>query len=111
MEVHSVESGMDQITGAHNLEVIAKNPSRISSWLLTEAQLNGAFDYNCVHLAPPGTKVLIHEKLKVRQTWDFCSMEGWCIGPAPYHYWCYKVHVSKTWHNRIANTMEFFPKK
>jgi len=35
--------------------------SRINPRLSAEAQLNGAFDYNKTPLAPPGTKVLIHE--------------------------------------------------
>jgi hypothetical protein len=36
--------------------------SRINPQLSTQAHMHGAFDFNRTPLAPPGTKVLIHEK-------------------------------------------------
>jgi len=39
------------------------NP-RLSAW----AQLHGPFDFNCTPIAPPGIRVIIHEKPAVRQT-------------------------------------------
>ncbi len=41
--------------------------SRLNPRLSAEAQLNGAFDFNKTPLAPPGTRVIVHEKLIVRQ--------------------------------------------
>eukprot|EP00957_Ditylum_brightwellii_P017262 1300542-Ditylum_brightwellii.AAC.1 len=37
---------------------------RINPQLSAEAQLNGAFDFNCTLLVPPGMKVIVHEKPK-----------------------------------------------
>jgi hypothetical protein len=48
---------IDQCTQTLNLT----RPSRINPRLSAEAQLDGAFDHNKTPLAPPGTKVLIHE--------------------------------------------------
>jgi hypothetical protein len=50
---------IDQCTQTLNLV----RPSCINPRLSAEAQLNGAFDCNKTPLAPPGTKVFIHETL------------------------------------------------
>ena len=36
-------------------------PSAINLRISTEAQLSGSFNYNITPLAPPGTKVIVHE--------------------------------------------------
>jgi hypothetical protein len=71
--------------------------------------LNGTFDYNRTSLAPPGTKILIHEKPNQRRSWDPHGVEGWYLGPATDHYRCYRVYVSKTRAERITDTVELFP--
>jgi hypothetical protein len=71
-------------------------PSCINPRLLAEAQLNGAFDYNKTPFAPPGCKVLIHEKSSNRRTWAPHGVEGWYLGRAPDHYRCHRVYVIKT---------------
>ena len=43
--------------------------SRIKPRLSAEAQLNGVFECNQTPMAPPGTKVLIHDILQHRRTW------------------------------------------
>ena len=45
-------------------------PSRINPQLSTEAQLNGAFNFNRTPLAPPVTKDLIFESSANRLTWS-----------------------------------------
>ena len=60
--------------------------SRINPQLSAWAQVHGAFDYNSTPLAPPGTRVLVHEKLSVRGTWAPHAVEGWYLGPALRHY-------------------------
>ena len=96
---------IDQCTQTLNL----MRPSRINPRLSAEAQLNGAFDYNKTPLAPPGTKVLIHETPNKRRTWAVHGVDGWYLGGAPEHYRCYRVYASKTRAERIARTVEFFP--
>jgi hypothetical protein len=73
--------------------------------------LNGTFDYNRTPLAPPGTKILIHEKPNQRQSWDPHGVEGWYLRPATDHYRCYRVYVNKTSAERITDTVEFFPQE
>jgi hypothetical protein len=96
---------IDQCTQTLNL----LRPSRINPRLSAEAQLNGAFDYNKTPLAPPGTKVLIHETPNRRKTWAVHGVDGWYLGGAPEHYRCYRVYATKTRAERIARTVEFFP--
>ena len=77
--------------------------------LSAEAYLIGAFDFNVTPLAPPGTKVLIHETPNRRKTWAVYGVDGWYLGSAPEHYRCYQVYAAKTRAERIAQTVEFFP--
>ena len=71
--------------------------------------MEGQHDYNANPVAPPGIKVLIHEKSNVRRTWAPHGIEGWYLGPAMEHYRCYRVYASKTGGERVSDTIEFFP--
>jgi hypothetical protein len=84
--------------------------SRINPKLLAHAQLNGLFDYNKTPLAPPGTKVIIHEKPDHHGSWSLHGLNGWYVGPAMEHYRVHRVYCSTTGHERISDTVEFFPK-
>jgi len=79
--------------------------SRINPKLSAWAQVNGQFDYNRTPLAPPGTRVLVHEKPSARDSWSPHSVDGWYIGPALESYRCFKVWI---WDSR---TLEWFPSK
>jgi hypothetical protein len=96
---------IEQCTQTLNL----MRPSRINPRLSAEAQLNGAFDYNKTPLAPPGTKVLIHETPNRRRTWAVHGVEGYYLGGAKEHCRCYRVYATKTRAERIARTLEFPP--
>ena len=72
----------------HNSRV---NPM-ISAWTL----LFSTHDFNRVHLAPPGTKFVIHNKPDKRVAWDFRGDEGFYIGPAHDYYRCIRCYISKT---------------
>ena len=61
-------------------------PSRLNPRLSAEAQLNGAFNYNRTPLAPPVTRVVVHEAPGNRHTWDPNGVNGWYLGPARNHY-------------------------
>jgi hypothetical protein len=82
---------------------------RINSRISSHTQLHGVFDYNRTPLAPPGTKVLVHEKPNIRETWAPYGVKGWYIGPALHHYRCYRVWVWATNAERVADTMAWFP--
>jgi hypothetical protein len=83
--------------------------SRINPRLSAHAQIYGAFDYNRTPLAPPGCKVLVHEKPSVRGTWAPHAVDGWYLGPALAHYRCYTVWVWDTASTRVSDTVEWFP--
>ena len=83
--------------------------SRLNPKMSAYMTLKGAFDYNKTPFAPPGTKVVIHEKLDKRALWAAHSVNGWCLGPAVEHYRCYRVYVNNTRAERNADTIEFFP--
>jgi hypothetical protein len=61
-------------------------------------------------MAPPGTRVILHETPAQRGTWATHHGErGWYIGPAPEHYRNYRLYVIKAAAERICGTVEFFP--
>ena len=62
---------------------------RIKPRLSAESQLNGAFDFNRMPIALPGTKFLVFEAPGVRRTWSPHGVTGLYIGSAPEHYRCY----------------------
>jgi hypothetical protein len=84
-------------------------PARINPRLSAEAILNGAFDYNRTPLAPPGTKVIVHENPTQRKTWAAHGIDGWYVGAAPEHYRCHRTYIPETRQERIGRTVEFFP--
>jgi hypothetical protein len=73
------------------------------------AQLNEHFDFNSTPLAPPGTRIIAHEKPDQRESWDPHGLDGYYLGPALDHYRCYQVHITKTKGTCIVDTVEFFP--
>ena len=82
------------------------NP-RLSSW----AFLFGNFDYNATPIAPPGTKVVFHNKPGNRSTWDMRGDVGYYIGPSMHHYRCIKVYKPKTRQEIDTDTVTFIPHK
>ena len=83
--------------------------SRLNPQLSACTQLEKVFDFNRTPLAPPGTRVLVHEKPHNRGSWDPHGVDGWCIGPAMDSCRCYKTWIWKTKSKRITDTLEWFP--
>jgi hypothetical protein len=71
----------------------------------------GQYDFNREPMAPPSTRIIAHETPSRRRTWAPHGQDGWYIGPALEHYRCYKVYITKTRGDRIAETVAFFLKK
>ena len=57
--------------------------------------LFGNFNFDATPIGPAGSRVLIHNKASLRQSWDFRAQDGFYIGPALQHYRCYRV-LTKT---------------
>jgi hypothetical protein len=85
--------------------------SRLNKKLSAYAQVFGPFNFDATPLAPPGKRIVTHEKPKERATWAARGVSGWYIGPALEHYRCYKVYITETGGERISDTAEFFPTK
>eukprot|EP00957_Ditylum_brightwellii_P105178 8017377-Ditylum_brightwellii.AAC.1 len=83
--------------------------SRANPRLSPYAHLEGMFDYNKTPLALPGTRALIYDDPNKRLSWAPHCVEGWYVGPAMEHYWCYQFHIPSTGDQRIAATADFFP--
>jgi hypothetical protein len=84
---------------------------RFNPKLSAHAALNGFFNFNATPLAPPGTKVLLHEKPDQRCSWAPRGADAWYTGPALEHYRCVECYMPETRSTRIADTVEYFPKQ
>ena len=70
--------------------------SRVNPSLSAHAYLSGIHDFNKIPLDPPGTKGIVHAKPDKRASWEFHGEDGWCVGPAPHHYRCFKIYMPVT---------------
>ena len=84
--------------------------SRKKTSLSAHTDINGNFDFNATPLAPPGTKVLVHEAASNRPSFSTHAVDGWYIGPYLNHYRCYHCYISTNASTRHSDTVEFFPK-
>ena len=84
---------------------------RVNPRLSSYAYLFGHFDFNKTPLAPAGTKVLVHEKPKQQNSWDYHGIEGWYLGPSLDHYRCVRCYLPSTGGVRDVDTVQFFPKR
>jgi hypothetical protein len=83
--------------------------SRLHPQLSAAAHFHGLVDYNKTAFAPPGCKIIAHEKPGKRRTWAPHGQHGYSLGPAMHHYRCQNVYISSTASERIVDTLEFFP--
>jgi hypothetical protein len=83
--------------------------SRLHPQLSASAHFHGLVDYNKIYFAPPGCKIIAHEKPEKRCTWAPHGQHGYSLGPAIHHYRCQNVYISVTASERIVDTLEFFP--
>jgi hypothetical protein len=84
-------------------------PSRLNSKLSAYNQLWGMFNFDKTPLAPPGCKVIVHERPQERGTWADHGIAGFYIGPAMHHFRNYYCYIPLTRGERVSKTVEFFP--
>jgi hypothetical protein len=84
-------------------------PSRLNPKLSAYNQLWGVFNFEKTPLAPPGCKVVVHERPQERGTWADHGVTGFYIGPAMHHFRNYYCYIPTTRGERVSNTVEFFP--
>jgi hypothetical protein len=83
--------------------------SRLHPQLSAAAHFHGLVDYKKTAFAPPGYKIIAHEKPGKRRTWAPHGQHGYSLGPAMHNYRCQNVYISATASERIVDTLEFFP--
>jgi hypothetical protein len=84
--------------------------SRLHPQLSAAAHYLGLVDYHKTAFAPPGCKIVAHEKPVKRRTWAPHGQHGYSIGPTMHNYRCQNVNISTTASERIVDTLEFLPR-
>jgi hypothetical protein len=82
--------------------------SRLHPQLSIAGHFHGHMDYNKTSFAPPGCKIIAHEKPGNRRTWAPHGQHGYSLGPAMHHYRCQNVCIASTANECIVDTLEFF---
>jgi hypothetical protein len=83
--------------------------SRLHPQLSAAAHFHGLVNYNKKAFAPPGCKIIAHDKPGKRRTWAPHGQHGYFLGPAMHHYRCQHVYISATASEHIVDTLELFP--
>jgi hypothetical protein len=83
--------------------------SRQHPQLSAAAHYHGLIDYNKTAFAPPGCKIIAHEKPAKRRTWAPHGQNVYSLVPAMHHYRCQNVYISATASKRTVDTLEFSP--
>jgi hypothetical protein len=65
--------------------------SRLHPQLSAAAHYHGLVDCNKTAFAPPGCKIISHEKPGKRRTWSPHGQHGYSLGPSMHHYRCQNV--------------------
>jgi hypothetical protein len=77
--------------------------------LSASGHFHGLVVYNKTDFAPPGCKIIAHEKPGNKRTLAPHGQHDDSLGPAMHHYRCQNVYISTTASARIVDTFELFP--
>ena len=102
-------SEWDRLVLQGQITLLLLRSARTNPNLSSYAYLYGNFDFNKTPLAPPGIKVLIHNRPSSRRSWGFHGEEAFYVAPALQHYRCIECYVPKTRATRISDTVTFLP--
>ena len=61
-------------------------------------------------MAPPGTRVVVHENPDNSMSWGYNGTQGWYIGPPLDHYRYIQCYIPKTGIVNITDTLQYIPK-
>ena len=75
----------DRLIPQCNITINLLRSERLNLSLSAYAALLGNFNSNSIPMAPPGTKVVVHEKSNNRLSWAGHGTEAWYIGPSLEH--------------------------
>ncbi len=71
--------------------------------------LNGAYNWDCYPLAPPGCKAVIYKAPAVCGSWASRGTDAWYLGPSADHYRCNIYYVPVMQAYRISGWAKLFP--
>jgi hypothetical protein len=84
--------------------------SAVSSHMSAWHQLHNKYNFVANSIAPPGMKIICHEKPKTgRATWDTHGKVGYYLAPVMSHYRCYRVWITETKSVRVTDTVSWHP--
>eukprot|EP01034_Spumella_vulgaris_P028684 gene28684-35585_t len=100
----------DELVPQAELTLNMMRSSGITPHMSAWQQLHGAFNFDSTPLAPPGMKVVVHEKPDKRPSWGYHGVDGFYVGPAlGGSYRCFTVFISETRKTRITDTLSWHP--
>jgi hypothetical protein len=100
----------DRLLPEADLTLNLLRSSRQHPQLSATAHYHGLLDYNRTAFAPPGCKIVAHERPSKRRTWaphSLHGLHGYSLGPALHHYRCQNVYIMETASERIVDTLDF----
>ena len=84
--------------------------TRVNPDLSVHAYLFGPYDINKSPMAPPGTRVIVHDKTDNHTSWGHHGTPGWNIGPSLHNYRCIQCCILTTGIVRITDTLQYILK-
>jgi hypothetical protein len=99
----------DRLLPQAEMTLNLQQTSQLYPELSAAAHYHGLVDYNKTAFAPPGCKIIAHEKSGKRETWAPHGQHGYSLGPAMHHYRCQNVYISTMASEHIVDTLELFP--
>jgi hypothetical protein len=99
----------DRLLSQAEMTLSLMRTSCLHPQLSAAAHYHGLVDCNNTDFAPPGCKIIVHERRGKRRTWAHHGQHGYSLGPAMHHYRCQNVNISTTASKHIVDTLELFP--
>ena len=75
----------------------------LSAWAIME----GEFQFDAIPIAPPGSRILMHDKPGKRKTFGMNARPAWYLGPCFKHYRTFRGIVPSTGGERLSDTVRF----
>ena len=98
----------DELLPQCTLTLNLLHQSRLNPQLSAHTHVYGPFNYARTPIAPPGMKILVHERSTDRGSYDVHAIDGWYLGPSLKHYHCHKVWIPQTNSTRIADQVTWW---
>jgi hypothetical protein len=100
----------DELVPQAELTLNLMRSSGITPYISAWHQLNGPYNFDSTPIAPPGMRVVVHEKPDKRPSWGYHGVDGFYVSPVLRgNYRCFKVYVTDTKRTRITDTLSWHP--